>query len=246
MIGHKLILLHEIDSTNNYAARLLEQGKLEHGTVILAGRQTAGRGQRGNEWRSALENQLAYSVYAETAFLSADRYWYLNLAVSLAVKATVESLLHGAEVRIKWPNDILVNSKKLSGILLETQWRSGAIRGAVIGIGMNIYPEPNLPSACALRDFSGEDFRMTDLAVSLSAQLNLFFEKLRNGEWNDLLNAYEAALWRRDAEQIARLPDGSEIAGSIRGIDGGGNLLFEHAAGKEIKSYGLKEIAFSY
>src|SRR5687768_3983198 len=141
MIGQKLILLDEVDSTNNYAAKLLNAGNLAHGTVILAEKQTAGKGQRGNSWSTGAENQLACSVYAETAFLSADRYWYLNLAVALAVYHTIRSSVPHENVRIKWPNDVLVNDKKLSGILIETHWRSGAVHGAIIGVGINVNRE---------------------------------------------------------------------------------------------------------
>lgn len=244
MIGQKLILLHETDSTNNYAAKLLTEGKLAHGTVILADKQTAGRGQRGNSWSSMAGNQLAYTVYAETAFLSAERYWFLNLAVALAVQQTIFSLIPEQQVRIKWPNDILVNNRKISGILIETQWRSSQIQGAIIGVGVNIQPEPGLAASCSLRDFSEKDTRTMELAHLLSQQLELQFQRLRNGEWNAMLADYHCQLWMKDAELHAELADQRLVSGFIRGIDGTGNLLFETEGG--VQSFGLKEIVFSY
>lgn len=244
MIGQKLILLHETDSTNNYAAKLLSEGKMAHGTVILADKQTAGRGQRGNSWSSVAGNQLAYTVYTETAFLSAERYWFLNLAVALAVQQTILSVIPEQQVCIKWPNDILVNNRKMSGILIETQWRSAQIQGAIIGIGINIHPEPGLPASCALRDFSEKDIRPMQLAHLVSQQLEWQFQRLRNGEWNAMLADYHCQLWMKDAELHAELANQQRILGFIRGIDATGNLLFE-SEGK-IQSFGLKEIAFSY
>lgn len=243
MIGHKLILLDEVDSTNNYAAKLLNEGKLAHGTVILAEKQTAGRGQRGNSWSSAASNQLACSVYAETAFLSADRYWFLNLAVALAVRGTIQSVI-SEPARIKWPNDVLVADRKMAGILIETQWRSGAIQGAIIGVGINIHKEPGLPSGGALSDWTVAAVRPIELAHELANRLEAQVQLLRDGRWNDLLDAYHAHLWRKDELTTAATSDGTELTGYIRGIDGIGNLLFEEKGGE--RSFGLKEIAFRY
>jgi BirA family biotin operon repressor/biotin-[acetyl-CoA-carboxylase] ligase len=243
MIGHKLILLDEVDSTNNYAAKLLNEGKLAHGTVILAEKQTAGRGQRGNSWSSTAANQLACSIYAETAFLSAERYWFLNLAVALATRAAIQSVISEPAL-IKWPNDVLVNDRKMAGILIETQWRSGAIQGAIIGVGINIHPEPGLPSVGALRDWTDATIQPMLLAHELANQLEVQFQLLRQGRWNDLLDAYHAYLWRKDELTTAITPEEAELTGYIRGIDGIGNLLFEEE-GVE-RSFGLKEIAFRY
>jgi BirA family transcriptional regulator, biotin operon repressor / biotin---[acetyl-CoA-carboxylase] ligase len=246
MIGQKLIFLDEVDSTNNYTAKLLNEGKLAHGTVILAGKQTAGRGQRGNLWSSNAGNQLACSVYAETAFLSAERYWFLNLAVALAVYTTIEAAVPAEEVRIKWPNDVLINNKKLSGILIETQWRSGAITGAIIGVGINVNGEPDLPSSCALNDFRTNTVGLTplELAHELTENLEVRFQQLRQGAWNDLLEEYHRVLWRKDVFQFAETESAEMIEGYIRGIDGTGNLLFETEEG--IRTFAMKEIAFRY
>jgi BirA family transcriptional regulator, biotin operon repressor / biotin---[acetyl-CoA-carboxylase] ligase len=244
MIGQKLILLDEVDSTNNYAAKLLNEGNLAHGTVILAEKQTAGKGQRGNSWSSGAENQLSCSVYAETAFLSADRYWYLNLAVAIAVYHTINSSVPREDVRIKWPNDVLVNDKKLSGILIETHWRSGAIQGAIIGVGINVNRERNLPGSAALNDFTVENRRPVQLAQTLCQYLSGEFARLTEGKWNDLLSDYHRFLWKKDELTEAETTAGEKMIGTIRGIDGNGDLLFE--GNGTLRAFGLKEISFSY
>lgn len=253
MIGQKLILLDEVDSTNNYAATLLNDGKLPHGTVILAEKQTAGRGQRGNSWSSSGVNQFACSIYAETAFLSAERYWYLNLAVALAVRGSIQAHI-SEKAEIKWPNDILVNDRKMAGILIETQWRSGAIVGAIIGVGANMQYEPGLPAACALNEFTDAHVSPLQLSQELARQLEARFQQLRAGLWNDLVVEYLEHLWRLGVEQEAEMTGADtpldplskrEVAtGTIRGIDNMGNLLFE--TNGEVRSYDLKEIRFTY
>jgi len=243
MIGRKLILIDEVDSTNNYTAKLLNEGKLAHGTVILAGKQTNGRGQRGNSWFSNAENQFTCSIYVETAFLSAERYWLLNLAVALAVRETIQ--LHVTEkVDIKWPNDVLVSDKKIAGILIETQWRSGIIQGAIIGIGINLNREANMTSGCALHDFRTERIKPIDLIPDLVRLLELNWQQLLAGNWNELIAQYYTHLWKKDTFIVVENEAGEKLEGSIRGIDGTGNLLFE--TGGEIQSFGVKALKFDY
>ncbi|HLP56064.1 MAG TPA: biotin--[acetyl-CoA-carboxylase] ligase [Fluviicola sp.] len=240
MIGQKFILLDEVDSTNNYTAKLLNEGKMAHGTVILAEKQTAGRGQRGNLWHSSSGKQFTCSVYAATAFLSVERYWYLNLAVALAVWETVDAFI-SEETKIKWPNDVLVNDKKIGGILIETQWNSGKINGAIIGVGINLQRESDLPSSCSLSDFTSPVPEILEMAQKLALKLEVQFERLRAGNWNGLLQDYHALLWKKDELMNARI-ETNQLQGYIRGIDGNGNLLFE--VNGEERSFGLKEIAF--
>ncbi|ASS48042.1 MAG: biotin--[acetyl-CoA-carboxylase] ligase [Candidatus Fluviicola riflensis] len=242
MIGQKIILLDEVDSTNNYTAKLLNEGKMAHGTVILAEKQTAGRGQRGSLWHSASGKQFTCSVYTATAFLSVERYWYLNLAVALAVRETIQAFILEKAV-IKWPNDILVNDKKIAGILIETQWNSGNIMGAIIGVGINLQRESDLSSSCSLVDFTDNNPEILEMARQLSSLLELQFERLRSGNWNEILQDYHAMLWKKDVLMDARIENDWE-EGYIRGIDGIGNLLFE--VNGEERSFGLKEIAFAY
>jgi BirA family biotin operon repressor/biotin-[acetyl-CoA-carboxylase] ligase len=242
MIGQKFILLDEVDSTNNYTAKLLSEGKLAHGTVILADKQTAGRGQRGNSWHSASGKQFTGSIYAATAFLSVERYWYLNLAVALAVQETIQRFI-SPDVKIKWPNDVLVNDKKIAGILIETQWNSGSIVGAIIGVGINLQQESELPSSCSISEFTDQEMETLEIARQLAVLLELQFERLRQGNWTAILNDYHALLWKKDVLIDARIENDWQ-QGYIRGIDGIGNLLFE--INGEEQSFGLKEIAFSY
>lgn len=242
MIGQKIILLDEVDSTNNYTAKLLSEGKMAHGTVILAEKQTAGRGQRGNLWHSASGKQFTCSIYAATAFLSVERYWYLNLAVALAVHDTIQAFI-SEKPMIKWPNDVLVNDKKMAGILIETQWNAGMINGAIIGVGINLQRESDLPSSCSLSDFTDTIPEILEMARQLAASLELQVERLRAGNWNAILQDYHIKLWKKDVLIDARIENDWQ-QGYIRGIDGTGNLLFE--INGEEQSFGLKEIAFDY
>jgi len=243
VIGQKYILLDEVDSTNNYAAKLLAEGKLTHGTVILAEKQTAGRGQRGNSWSAGAGKQFTASIYVETAFLSAETYLYLNLAVALAVRKTISSFIT-AETKIKWPNDVLVANKKLSGILIEAQWKGSQISGAVIGVGINLVPESDLPSSCSLSDFCEQCPSTLEIAQQFALNLETYFVDLQQGNWSKVKSEYLGHLWKINEVIQAETASGESITGEITGIDESGNLLFKVES--ELRSFGLQEIRFTY
>jgi BirA family transcriptional regulator, biotin operon repressor / biotin---[acetyl-CoA-carboxylase] ligase len=238
--GLKIVLLPAVDSTNNYAAKALSEGKLTHGTVILAEKQTAGRGQRGSTWTSGA-NQFTGSFYVETAFLSARNLPLLNFAVATALRAAIADLI-SEDVKIKWPNDMLVNDRKIAGILVETQWSGASMKGAIVGIGLNLHKE-ELPSACSLEDF-GAGAGIAEMALAIWSHMRESLALLRAGRYDEIATEYHSRLWRMGVEQTASLPDGRRITGRITGVDGQGDLCFETEAGTA--AYGIKEIAFAY
>lgn len=242
MIGHKLILLDSVDSTNNYAAKLLSEGKIAHGTVILADKQTNGKGQRGNTWQTGREKQFICSVFLETAFLSVERYWYLNLAVANAVRATIAHYIPELPF-IKWPNDILINNRKVAGILIETHWNAGKINGVVAGVGINIHSEEALPRGGALSDNLNVVPEALEMAHVFAGMLEIQFDRLKKGEWNLLMQEYCDHLWMLDQTTDVMIGE-QQTKGIIRGLNENGNLLFETAG--TVKSYDLKEIVFRY
>lgn len=241
--AQQLILLNETDSTNNYAAKLLVEGKLAHGTVILAEKQTAGRGQRGNSWSAAAKNQFTASFYLETAFLSVEHYLNLNFGVALAVRKTIARYMQAVPL-IKWPNDILVNDKKIAGILIEAQWQNGRMTGAIVGVGINLFPEENLPSGCSLSDFTSDVPEIVELAHALAAELQVIHQLLQQESWTEIHATYHEQLWKKGELITADTPDGVELTGMIREVDENGNLCFEMNG--TIRKFGVQEIKFRY
>ena len=238
----KMILLAEVDSTNNYTAKLLSEQKLTHGTVILAEKQTAGRGQRGNTWTSR-KNQFTGSFFTETAFLSATRLPYLNFAVALAVRSAV-SELSGEKAAIKWPNDILVNDRKIAGILIEAQWLGAEMKGAIVGIGLNLLKEEGMEKAAFMEDFRETPVSAPETALVIWKYLSENIELLRMGSFKAISEKYHSFLWRINVDQAAVLADETEITGRIKGVNDEGNLLFE--SGEKELSFGIQEIRFFY
>ena len=135
-IGNKIVRLDSVDSTNNFAANLLREGKIGHGTVILADEQTAGRGQRGASWHSQGGMNLIFSVFVEHDNLSVDEQAHITHWVSLSVNDLLRA--HDIASFIKWPNDLLVEDEKIGGILIENQLSGAFIRSSIIGVGLNV------------------------------------------------------------------------------------------------------------
>jgi BirA family biotin operon repressor/biotin-[acetyl-CoA-carboxylase] ligase len=119
------------DSTNTRARELAAAGA-PHGTVVTAAEQTAGRGRQGRVWTAPPGKALLYSAIVRPLD---ERHLMLPLAVPLAVCATAEELRPGLECGVKWPNDVLLDGRKLAGILVEARPQDG---WAVIGIGLNL------------------------------------------------------------------------------------------------------------
>jgi len=129
------IKLDQIGSTNSYLHDLNSNTKQVNGTLVSAKNQILGKGQTGNIWHTEKDKNLTFSVvtYPNIKFKHA---FYLNIIASLAVNKTLSDL--SISSKIKWPNDILVNQKKIGGILIENQINGETINQSIIGIGLNV------------------------------------------------------------------------------------------------------------
>jgi len=227
MIGQQIIQLHEVDSTNNYAAKLLSEGKLAHGTVILAEHQTAGRGQRGRSWQSVGSKQFTGTFFLKTDFLSVDHLCYLNMGIALSVRAMVQTFTR-KKVTIKWPNDIFIENHKIAGILIETNWKNGRVEGAIVGIGVNVSPVQSVGYATSLEEVSGKSPEILTILDSLTEKLTEFYHYLQQADFDYLKSAYESFLWKKDEEiTLEERQNPIPFQGIIRGVDQIGNLLVE-------------------
>lgn len=140
LIGHKVFHFKEIDSTNNYAKKIANEG-CSHGTIVIAEKQTLGRGRVGREWKSHNSEGLWFSIILRPD-LEPENVQIVTLAASVAV---VEGILEaeGIVCGIKWPNDIIINNSKLGGILTELSAEPGHVNHVVVGIGININQDPS-------------------------------------------------------------------------------------------------------
>lgn len=138
VMNFQIIRYEEVGSSNDVAMEAARSGA-EDGLVVWAFRQTRGRGQRNHTWESQPESSLTFSVLFrpnQEELTSLGRFTALGaLAVAQAVQGKT-----GFEAQVKWPNDVLLNGKKICGVLTETDLQAGRANAVVVGVGVNLLP----------------------------------------------------------------------------------------------------------
>lgn len=152
-------LFDTLPSTNQKLWQLLAQGA-KPGTVVIATQQTAGRGQWGREWSSPAGG--LYLSVALAANLPAEQSYQLTLSSAWGIATALRD--RGVPVSLKWPNDLILESRKLGGILTETKVRQGKINLAVVGVGIN-WSNPVPPTGINLQAFLGDRSNITSLEM---------------------------------------------------------------------------------
>jgi BirA family biotin operon repressor/biotin-[acetyl-CoA-carboxylase] ligase len=237
------ILLPEVSSTNDYALELVRTDPPEEGTVVQALRQTRGRGQLGAPWVSEPGRNLTVSVVLYPTFLDPRRQFALSQAMALAV-ADCTGELTGLDPRIKWPNDVLLNDRKVAGLLIESRLAAGRIQASVVGIGLNVNQDafpPRLELAASLKGVTGREHDLEEAVELLHRRVLSRYGELRAGspatERDYLSRLYGLG------ELLGFLAEGRSFRGSIEGLDQEGRLLVRETSGVA-HAFRLKEVAF--
>jgi BirA family transcriptional regulator, biotin operon repressor / biotin---[acetyl-CoA-carboxylase] ligase len=238
--GKFLIRLKETASTNSYMKQWLSNSKPIEGTVILTEEQTAGRGQAGTSWQSTPGENITLSLYYRPVFLEARHQFLLSMAMALGVRSTVTTLLPDKEVNTKWPNDILINHKKVCGILIENHLQGQNLSGSIIGIGLNVLQKdfPGLPMATSLTA-EGFEGTLEDVFVLLMEKLEQQYLRIRNGQWAVLKSDYLESLYGLGKPLLYKDAIGS-FTGIIEDVDDSGKLIMDVNGRK--RAYFHKEV----
>ncbi|QIA09727.1 biotin--[acetyl-CoA-carboxylase] ligase [Draconibacterium halophilum] len=237
-----IIVLNELDSTNNYAKQLLKE-KAAQGTVVLAHYQENGRGQVGNFWESERGKNLLFSVILYPGFLDAGKQFYISKIVSLALANTLKQ--HLEDVKIKWPNDIYVGEKKIAGILIENTVKGIALDSSIVGVGVNVNQEQFksvAPNPVSLKQLLKKEIDIRDILKAFLQKLENYFEVLREGKVEQVDAEYFQLLFRNEGLHRYRKDD-KEFRARIAGIGSFGQLELEEPDGK-VTEYMFKEVEF--
>lgn len=238
-IGLKLIHLESVDSTNNYIANLVKSEGLPSGTVILADEQFAGRGQRGSEWRVEPGMNLTFSAYLEVVNLSVENQFDLSKLVALSICHFLRK--SGIQAEIKWPNDILVKGRKISGTLIENSISSSKPIRSIIGIGININQTRfGKFNATSIQSELGQFYPVKDALFSFIESFNSLSEELFN-QPKLLHERYLENLFQLNSKHFYK-DDSGVFEGQICGVEQSGKLIV--LKGDDKVSYDLKEIKF--
>ncbi len=228
-LGSNFVIYEELNSTNE---QLLSNEKFDkHGTVLLTENQSVGRGRLGRQWISEKDKSLTFSILL-TENIEADKLNLINLGASLAVAKSLENL-YQLHVSLKWPNDVLISNRKVSGILLETTSKGDKIERAVIGIGINVN-HPNftgkfLITPTSIRKEFGKEVKRERLLSEILNEFESIIETIKKDP-NTILEA-----WRSRCDWIGeriKIIDGDrEIFGQFEDIDSNGLLVLKDNSG---------------
>jgi len=234
----------KLASTNSFAINSISKNNPIEGSVISTDNQTDGKGQIGSLWESEPNMNLTLSLILYPRFILAKNQFLLNQAICLAVRDFVADIT-GLSAKVKWSNDIYINDKKVSGILIQNSLSGSNIQSCVAGMGININQTVFLSDAPNPTSFALETsqiYNLKEIENSLFAHLEFRYLQLKNGQYEILQKDYINHLYRYAEEHLFQIPDGPIFSGKITGISPQGKLMIAHSKGED--AYNFKEVKF--
>ena len=232
-IGHRLESFDVIGSTNTTAMQRAEEGA-PHGTLVVADRQDSGKGRRGRSWMMPAGIAIAMSIVLKPEELLPGNAPMLTLVSALAVVRAMKEQT-GLDAMIKWPNDIVINGKKVCGMLTEMSTQIDYINHIVVGIGINVhneqFPEELSDRATSLFLESGKHFNRAALVEAVCEAFESYYEIfMRTQDLSGLQAEYDRYMVNKD-RQVRILDPLGEYEGKALGITARGELLVETEEG---------------
>lgn len=236
--GSEIYYYEETGSTNIDAKRLGEEGAA-HGTIVVADKQNAGRGRRGRVWQSPAGKDIYFTILLRPSF-EPDKASGLTLVMALSVAQAVERKC-SLKAGIKWPNDVVLNGKKICGILTEMNMETDYIQHVVIGVGINVnldeMPEEISQTATSILWESGEKTARAELLQEVLARFEenygMYEKELDLSYMREEYNSHLVNV----GKQVKVLDPKGEFEGIARGINASGELLIETPDGKVAEVY---------
>lgn len=224
-----------ITSTNNVAKSLAEEGAPE-GTVVIAESQSEGRGRLGRIWVSPPRDGLYLSIVLKPAIPIAEM-WQIGYVAAVAVAEAINEISE-LDARVKWPNDIIVNGRKVAGILVEVDNCGGTHEPAVIiGIGINInmkeFPEDVADKATSLAIECSKEFDVDNMESCLLSSMHKWYSIYQDEGFDPIFNRLLELDCVIGQQVTIQTPNGV-VTGKAISINKDGNLIVQSEDGQEI------------
>ncbi len=233
----------EIGSTNEEMNRLLGEENLEEGHVIRAEFQLSGKGHQGNTWQAEPEMNLLFSLLLKPDTLKAESAFHLSRIVSLSLVEVLDK--QEIKASIKWPNDILIGSSKICGILIENSLIGDKLSSSIIGIGLNVNQEvfdSAIPDPTSMFLEKGCHFDIKNLLEEFRAALESWYQSLLTGNEQYIMKSYLERLYRVDT--LASYKEGNRhFKARIKGVPPTGELELLEEDGT-LRRFGFKEVEY--
>lgn len=237
-----LIFFDETDSTNEQALNLMPSG-LEEFSLLVADRQTAGRGRMGRKWVTTPGSSLAFTVVLHPKAEERQSMGFFSFLGGLALCMAIETHC-GAQPQLKWPNDVLLDEKKTAGILAESSFQGEKLAGTALGIGVNLLsgsvppPEEVMFPATCVADHCSQLPRREEFLASVMKHLIQWRPRIMGREF---LYEYQSRLAFMGTRVLMIPPSAEEIDGTLLGVDRNGHLVLELDDG-EIKAFPVGDV----
>lgn len=231
VVGNRISYHMETGSTMDVARAMARDGEPE-GAVVIAEQQGRGRGRFDRTWVSPPGLNLYFTVLLRPV---PEHLAYMNMAATLALHRTV-SLSTGLPTSVKWPNDVRIGGRKISGILIETEFEGGKLDHALVGIGLNVnldvaaFPEIS-ETATSLRTATGRSFDRSEVLISALHNLEEWYGRVAGGE--SLTRPWAESLETIGKHVQLRWRD-SMIEGLAESVDDNGNLVVLQGDGSRL------------
>jgi BirA family biotin operon repressor/biotin-[acetyl-CoA-carboxylase] ligase len=240
----KLFKLDAINSTSTYLKQLSKKTETDNWTVVSAEYQTLGRGQVDTKWISEKGKNLIFSILIRYDSLKVQNQFFLNCAISLGIYHTLLKY-YLPKLKIKWPNDIMADNRKLGGILIENSLRNDQIYQSIVGIGLNVNQEDFLDQpfkAVSMRKLLGYKLNRNNLLTEIMDSVKDHIDLLNSAEFEFLHNGYENVLYKKNKPHMFE-SDGHIFLGKIIGVSKEGMLQIEDE-NERIRKFSFKEVKY--
>ncbi len=233
----QIVHLSEVDSTNNFAANLIKDGKGQNNMVIMADYQSKGKGQLGNSWLSEANQNLTFSIIKNFDRMSVSEQAKITWIASISLVDLLRE--YGINAKVKWPNDIIVNHKKIAGILIENHLVGSKLTWSILGIGLNVNQKNfDFQKATSIKNEIHEEMSLMPILQKL---LPLVSEKT-NLPFDILQAEYNSELYLKN--EVSQFQDSDGIfEGKIHRVNDSGFLILEKSDGRLVM-YGQKELIY--
>lgn len=242
----KLIKLNAIESTNDFLKELSKTNPLENFTTVMAEYQSNGKGQTGAVWVSEKGKNIIMSTLIKDVLKNSEQVFHLNVLISISIIQVLNEL-KVPNLKIKWPNDIMSDAKKIAGILIENRFKSDASIESIIGIGLNVNQKDFelLPKATSLGLIMNKEFNLESLLEKIILQIKVNYQLINNDKVNELWEIYFSYLFKINQHMSFEDSNKNVFTGTILGVTREGKLevKLQHNL---IKTFGIKEIQMNY
>lgn len=212
-------------------------------TLVVAEDQTKGRGQVGNSWETEKGKNIIFSLLCHPDFVRASKQFLLSQCMALAIRNALAEHVDG--VKVKWPNDIYVGDKKISGTLIECDLMGKSIANCIIGTGVNINQEvfvSDAPNPTSLKLLTGKEHDKEEILTDIIQRFSELYDRLAQGEEEAIRSEYMQCLYRSDGMYEYEDVRG-RFKAEIAGVEPTGHLLLKFDNGNVVR-YEFKEVKF--